>query len=473
MINRLWILLCLLLTNYAVISQDTSAIADAHLVSSYLKDINSKVDRLDQKLDKFTARALKKLQKQENDLKSKVGKKDSVKSAIVFGNAEEEYKRLEQRLQNTTVIQQYIPSLDTLTTSLKFLQQNPKLGSITKTTENIGQSLKKIAGLGSKIEKAEEIKKFLKERKQYLKDQLQNLGFARELKKLNKQAYYYSAQLSEYKSLLKDHKKAERKVIELLSKTKLFQNFMRKNSMLASLFRLPGDPSDPVPLASLAGLQTRAQVNSLIQQQIGTNGQAQFQQNMQDAQLQLQQLKNKVSQFGSSGIDGEMPDGFKPNEQKTKSFLKRLEYGTNIQSQKASNFFPVTSDIGLSIGYRLNDKSIIGIGASYKIGWGNGWKNINITNQGVGLRSFIDYKLKGSFWLSGGYEQNYKTAFRNIDELRDQNAWQQSGLVGLSKVVSLKTKFFKKTKLQLLWDFLSYRQAPRTQPVVFRVGYNF
>jgi hypothetical protein len=52
------------------------------------------------------------------------------------------------------------------------------------------------------------------------------------------------------------------------------------------------------------------------------------------------------------------------------------------------------------------------------------------------------------------------------------NAWQQSGLIGISKVVSVKSKFFKNTKLQLLWDFLSYQQVPQNQAIVFRVGYN-
>jgi hypothetical protein len=228
--------------------------------------------------------------------------------------------------------------------------------------------------------------------------------------------------------------------------------------MLASLFRLPGDPNDPLSQANLAGLQTRVQVTNLIQQQVaagGPNAQQQFQQNMQAAQSQLQQLKNKISQYGRGSSDDIMPEGFKPNDQKTKSSFKRLEYGTNVQSQRATNFFPVTSDIGLSLGYKLNDKSVIGIGASYKMGWGRGWNNIRITNRGVGLRSFIDWKIKGSFWMSGGYEQNYKTAFSDFNQLRDMNAWQTSGLIGLSKMISVKTKLFKKTKLQLLWDFLS------------------
>ena len=167
-----------------------------------------------------------------------------------------------------------------------------------------------------------------------------------------------------------------------------------------------------------------------------------------------------------------MPD-FKPNDQKTKSFFQRLELGTNIQTQKSTNFFPTISDIGLSLGYKLNDRSIIGIGTSFKMGWGTGWNNIHVTQQGLAFRSFIDWKLKGKLWVTGGYEQNLKTLITRMDQLRDISAWQKSGLIGVSKVVSVKSKLFKKTKVQLLWDFLSYQQVPKTQPLVFRIGYNF
>lgn len=157
--------------------------------------------------------------------------------------------------------------------------------------------------------------------------------------------------------------------------------------------------------------------------------------------------------------------------------MKRLEYSANMQSQSATNYFPVTSDIGLSAGYKINDKSIIGIGASYKLGWGRGWDNIRLSSQGVGFRSYIDWKLKGSFWISGGYEQNYKSALRGLSPLSTLwrgaggEVWQKSGLIGISKVISVKSKLFKKTSIKLLWDFLSYQQIPRTQPIVFRIVY--
>lgn len=444
----------------------------------YIEEVSSRADKISGKIDKQSEKALAQLQKQEEKLKRKLAKIDSSKAKQLFGDVASRYKELGSGLKNKTrTAMQYIPSLDTLSTSLKFLQENNAwLSKVKDGKEQVENALDKVKGLEQNFQKAENIKQYLKERRQYLKQHLEQFGFAKDIKKFNKQVYYYSEQLATYKGLLKDHKKAERKAMELLSKTKMFKDFMRKNSELASLFRLPGGPDDPTSAIGLAGLQTRAQVANLVQQQIaagGPNAQAQLQQNLQDAQSQLQSIKNELSRFGKGSSDDILPDGFKPNSQKTKTFLQRLEYGTNIQSQKPNGYFPVTSDIGLSLGYKLNDKSVIGIGASYKMGWGQNIRNIKLSSQGAGLRSFADVKLKGSFWISGGYEMNYFSEFDRVDVLKDMSAWQQSGLIGMSKIISLKTKFLKKTKLQLLWDFLSYQQVPRTQPVVFRVGYNF
>jgi hypothetical protein len=451
----------------------------AKISTRYIEQVSATAGQLEQKLDRQSEKILAKFVKAEQKLQRKLARKDSLKAKEVFGNAQQQYDQLQQKLKKTDQLKQYIPSLDTLGSSLKFLQQNPQLLAITKDgPAKLKEAMTKVNGLQSEFQKAEEIKKFLKERKQYLKDQLSKLGMAKQLKQLDKQAYYYSAQVNEYKELLKDHKKAEQKAIELLSQTKMFKDFMRNNSQLASLFRLPGSNANgSTGAASLAGLQTRSQVNSLIQQQIaagGPNAQAQFSQNMQQAQAQLNQLKDKLSKLGNSGSsDLEMPEGFKPNQQKTKSFLQRIELGANIQSQKSNGYFPVTSDIGLSAGYKLNDKSVIGIGASYKMGWGENIRNIKITHQGIGLRSFIELKLKGSFWLSGGYEMNYRSGFNRFAELRNQSAWQESGLIGVSKVIDLRSKILKKTKVQLMWDFLNYRQVPKSTPILFRVGYTF
>lgn len=469
---KVLLLILVLHTGVLVFSQSkTDSLFGKFDPQKWTAAIEKKSDQLAEKIIAKSQKTLSKLQRQEEKLYKRMLKtKDSLQARASLEESRTKYQSLRDNLRTPAITSgagQYIPKLDTLSTALKFLDQNGING-------NIRNALTKTQVLTNKFQQAEEIKRFIRERRQQLNEQLNQLGLTKQLKKFNKELYYYSQEVNEYKELLKDSKKAERKALELLSKTNLFKDFMRKNSMLASLFRLPGDPNDPTAQANLAGLQTRAQVNNLIQQQIaagGPNAQAQFRQNLQEAQGKLNELKDKVLKHGAGSSDAEMPEGFKPNNQKTKSFWQRLEYGTNVQTQKATNFFPVTSDIGLSVGYKLNDKSIIGVGASYKMGLGTGWNNLQLSNQGAGLRSFIDWKIKGSFWLSGGYEKNYRTAFNDFDILRNLSSWQQSGLVGLSKVLSLKTKFFKKTKVQLLWDFLSYEQVPRTQPVIFRINY--
>lgn len=290
---------------------------------------------------------------------------------------------------------------------------------------------------------------------------------AKQLDGINKDIYYYQQQINEYRSLLNDPAKLQQVTLGLLRETPAFKEFMRNNSQLSQLFSMP---SGYGTAAALQGLQTRTGIQQQLSQRLsgtGTNAQQYLQQQVQAAQSELNKLKDKVNQLGGSGSDMVMPE-FKPNTQKTKSFWKRLEYGLNIQSQKTNALLPTTSDIALIVGYKLNDKSTLGAGAGYKLGWGNNISNIHLTSQGVSLRTYLDVKLKGSIWISGGLEENYQQEFTKIDELKNINAWQRSGLIGLTKKYNIGKK---KGNLQLLWDFLSYSQVPRTTAIKFRLGY--
>jgi hypothetical protein len=473
------LLLLIIFISLRSTAQDSSGVLSTHTSAKYLQAISDKTNQLGKKLDKKSQKAIARFQQTEEKIQKKLSKIDSIAAKNIFTQSKEKYQQLTDKLKDTSNLTQYIPKLDTLASSLKFFAQNPQwLEQIKDGKNKLSEASEKLKEFQSQLQQAENVKQFLKERRQYLRDQLMKFGFAKELKNVDKEVYYYSQQINEYKEIFKDPKKVEKKAIELLSKTKLFKDFMKKNSMLASLFNIPGDPNDPLTQVNLAGLQTRAQVNLLIQTQIasgGPNAQQIVQQNIQQAQSQLQNLKNKVFKAGGGSSDAELPD-FKPNNQKTKSFLERIEIGTNMQSQKGNGLLPVTSDVGLSIGYKLNDKSMIGIGGSYKVGWGNGWNNIRISSQGASVRSFVDWKIKGSFYLSGGFEMNYRQELNGVviparSGIYNAQKWQQSGLIGLSKVVSVKSKFFKKTKVQVLWDYLSYEQVPRGQAVIFRIGY--
>ena len=256
--------------------------------------------------------------------------------------------------------------------------------------------LEKLDALKDKFNQSAKVNEFIAQRKQQIQQLLSKYtqlpgSLKRQFDKMRKSAYYYKAQVSEYKSMLKDPKKIEETAIKVLNKIPAFQKFMKQNSQLASLFGLPGDYGTP---ATLAGLQTRASVQNLIQQRIasgGPNAMAQVRQNLSEAQGELSKLKDKLNQLGGGSGDLEMPD-FKPNTQKTKSFLKRLEYGFNVQFSKNNQWVPSSANLGLSLGYKINDKSSAGIGISYNAGLGT-LQHIQITSQGVGLRSYFDWKM--------------------------------------------------------------------------------
>ena len=437
--------------------------------SKLYQSINKKVLSLQRRLEEKSIKTLQRLQKQEGKLQKKLALKDSIAAKNLF--TENGYQKLATELQHPASVKQvksYIPAFDSLKTSLKFLESSKDIKS--KLPIGFADKIKNVnlnvAGLETKMQQAEEIKNYIKQRKQFLKEQLEKYGMLKEMKGLSKEAYYYQQQLNEYKAVLKDRKKIEERALTELKKLPAFNDFLKSNSMLSQLFPTPDNPVTP---ASLQGFQTRSGMQNQLQQRMGSSAGSmqQIQGQMQQAQGSMNELRDKLKQAGNTGGDMDMPD-FKPNSQKTKTFLNRLEYGANVQTQRPNGFLPVTSDVALTVGYKLNDQAVVGVGASYKMGWGNGFNSIKISSQGVGLRTYLDYKLKAKFWITGGYEKNYQHEFSKLDMLKDLNNWQSSGLIGITK----KYKLGKKTNnLQVLWDFLSYKQVPATQPFVFRVGF--
>jgi hypothetical protein len=463
----IYLLLCLC---PPVFGQDTAASAlmgNAKVADKYIGAVDHKAEYLSGQLDKQTEKYLNQLEKQEARLKNKLSKVDSLAAHNIFANSAARYEAIQNKIKSRTdrVLKgsgQYLPWLDSASTSLKFLSNNPLSGNAAKITGAIS----KVKMLENQFAQAGSVKEFIRQRKEYLSEQLKNYNLGSELKKYNQTAYYYTQQVNEYKQALDDPDKAVNKAMQLLNKLPAFQKFMKENGMLAGLFDIPQDYA-----TNMTGLQTRQQVQAIMASQVqrmGPNGQQMVSQSIGSAQAELSKLRNR---FPSSGATEDMPD-FKPKETKTKTFLQRLEYGTNIQTAKSNYFFPTTTDIAASVGYKISDRNIAGVGASYKMGWGKDIQHINLSSQGIGFRSFVDINLKGSFFVSGGFEYNYQQPFQSISAINNLRAWQQSGLLGISKVVSMKTKFFKKTKLQVLWDMLSYQQVPQTQPVKFRVGYS-
>ncbi|MBE7169528.1 MAG: hypothetical protein INR73_03010 [Williamsia sp.] len=476
-------MLCLLLLSCRVAAQDSSKLSDRVLSmpDKLFTGVDKKAADVEAKLSRQTEHYLHRLDKQERRLKSKLMKKDSVLAAQVFGDVQERYKQLRAMSGKVSKYAEvYSGRLDSLRTGIKMLQMDKYMGVVNHA--GLQSSLERLNGLQERFNQSDQIARYLQERQSQLRNQLEKLGMVKELRKYRKSVYYYQAQAKEYKAMFENADKLQKKVLSVVRQLPQFQGFFQRHSQLAGLFALPASGSDGGEVAAFApGIQTNASMTQVLQEHFGSNSGV-VSKALQQAGGSggqggnvLTTLKDKVSSYGSGSVGNskeEVKDaaGFKPNNQKTRSFWKRVEVGTNVQSQKARSFFPVTTDLGASVGYKLNDRSVVGVGAAYRMGLGSGWNKIKVTHQGVGLRSYVDYKIKGSIYMTGGYEQNYRSTFRSISQLRAYSGWQSSGLLGLSKRYAVGKKL--KGEMKLLWDLLSYQQTPKTQPILFRLGYN-
>lgn len=442
----------------------------ASIPDKSLDYIEKKYSRLSETIQKQNEKVLERMQEKEAKIRKKLALTDSLKAAELFGQSAAKYQSIKDKLQRKLRLREYIPGLDTVATSLQFLSQTGT--SLDANAAKLSDLSNSVDDLQSRLQQATEIQSFVRQREKELKEQLMNTGLAKELLSINKEAYYYQQRFAEYKELLNDRKKLEQRLITEMQKLPLFQRFIEKYSYLTGLFPQQDNYGT---VEALQGLQTRSNVQQILQQSMGTtsiNPEQYMQQQMLSAQSALDNLKDKINKLGGSEGNTEMtmPD-FKPNSQKTKSFLERIEYGFNMQSARSTNLLPLTSDIALTVGYKFNDKASAGFGLSYKIGWGSGLNHIKITSQGVGLRSYLDIKAKGNLWITGGFEYNYMQAFEKLQELYNVNTWQKSALAGATKKIKIGKK--RETKIQLLYDFLANRQIPQTQPLKFRIGYTF
>jgi len=452
-------------------SSDSSISEIQDLPSKYYSKVDKKLSLVNDQLTKKSIKYLAKFQRQEQKLQRRL---QQLHPELAVTDATQKYQELSQKIKSKTASLNKIDGgtynsyLDSLGTTLSFLKQ------VNDFSDKVKSPLSSFDNLQNKLQQSEQIKEFIAERRAQIKELLSKYthlpgSLKNEYDKLNKTAYYYSAQVQEYKNTLKDPKKIEEQALRILNKLPAFQKFMNQNSQLSSLFRIPANYGSA---QNLTGLQTRSSVQSLIQQRIaagGVNAQSQIQQNLAQAQGELNKIKDRLNQLpgGGSG-DPELPN-FKPNSQKTKKLFDRLEFGFNVQFAISNPLLPSTANLALTLGYKLDDKKSCGVGAGYILGMGT-IKHISFTSQGLSLRSYFDWKIKKQFYASGGYEANYNSAFKNIEQLKNYNAWQRSCLAGISK----KYKIGKKNgEMKILYDFFAQRHLPVSSPVLFRTGYSF
>jgi hypothetical protein len=359
--------LCLL--SYASLCQTTpkapvTSSADStisrKLSEKYITDMGSRSAEYQAKMQGATNEYLNKLQAQEQVLQQQLNKTNPDAATKIFSGSEATYNKLQNDLKNNSAnvlnsYGRYVPGIDSAITSLKFLQQgtlsNNKLAS---QSAQISSAMSKVTALENQFKKADNVQDFIKQREQYLQQQLSSYNLPG-LQKYQQQAAYFAQEMQDLKQDWQDPTRMEARAMTLLNKIPAYQQFMSKNSAIANLFNIPTDYGTQ----SVAGLQTKDVVQKAMQQNIGMmgpKGEESAQANISDGQSALSNLRSKINQ-GSSELA--MPEG-QANNQHTKSMFKRLEYGVNTQSTQSTFYFPSQTQFSLTVAYKINDKNTAG-----------------------------------------------------------------------------------------------------------------
>ncbi|HWV68386.1 MAG TPA: hypothetical protein VN105_21155, partial [Chitinophaga sp.] len=144
----------------------------------YLSQVKQKSDKMERQITARSEKALSRFMKQEEKLKRRLGRIDSLKANNLFTHSIDSLGSLKSRMKGklgkySGALTQGGPYLDSLSNSLSFLKDSKGLLEQSKgITDKLNGSLKSVDNLKDKLAQAEQIKAYIRERKQLLKEQL-------------------------------------------------------------------------------------------------------------------------------------------------------------------------------------------------------------------------------------------------------------------------------------------------------------
>jgi len=295
----------------------------------------------------------------------------------------------------------------------------------------------------------------LYEHKEYYKAQVkEHPEYDKWLDKMEKERYYYSAQINEYRKTLRDPSNLDDKLMIGLRSDPRFKDF------LATLTAKSQNPEK---------MQPRRLVQQLMQSQAAVID-PEAAKLLRDAQSKgndlLGNLSNQTASFGNMDNAAQIPN-FTPNPYKTKSLWQRIDVGFILQFDNRTLFLPSTGVAGAQVSFNFDPKFNVGALANFRFDMGE-IKNIQFSHVGAGYGAFANYKVLKALGLQAGYERNQR-AEMEMNENRYPVAWTSSVLAGLTWEYGIGKK--AKASVGVFYDFLHKQHTPVTNAILWRMGW--
>lgn len=303
---------------------------------------------------------------------------------------------------------------------------------------------------------------------------------------IDKSVFYSNEKVKVFQQIKDEPSRLEEKSLEYLQGHEGFDNCLKGNP--GGMEALAGKGIDATALQKM-GYQTKQQMNAQLQKKLGGSGGGIQQQMSKDVakwqdkanklmtagkgvRQKSQELRNSQSSLKRFGkID---KPSFKVNPMKAQPLTRRIEKQINWQTTRATlDGKPAIFQVSAMAGYKHTPNLTYGVGIAPSIGLGQNWSNIRISFEGLGLRSFAEWKWIYGIGLYAGYERTYKmaafddkTTETNLVPNKHNTAIYNEAIVaGLTKTYSINEKW--SGSIQVLYD-VWWKEKSLRSPIIIR-----
>ncbi len=281
--------------------------------------------------------------------------------------------------------------------------------------------------------------------------------YARLLEKVDKENYYYVAQINTYRKALKKPSGIEETVMALAKKDPRWSDF---------LATLPSKKQDPEKM------QPKQLAKQMMQSQASAVDPDAMKLITDAKEKSSGILDNMMGSEAGSAVDNasQMPS-FKPDPYKTAGLWDHFDVGFDMAFERQSYKLPSSGTVGLQLLYHITDHLGMGILGNYRYGLGENIKNIHFSSMGAGYGGFVNYMIIWGFGLQVGWERNYLFAITANDGQEVPAGWTSALLLGITKEYRIGKKM--KGNVSVFYDFLHNRHEPQTNAWLWRMGWRF
>lgn len=497
------------------VGRDSSLILTEKQCNKFSKRASKKCDRLAARIHKSTDSYFQKFEAIEEKALMSICETDERHAESLMRGSLYSFRRMEsmQERKGKEQLGTNIPEFDSLNLAAEYLIDRDNDLILNDTTvltekctcEGLSTLKKSQANLRVELKRTEITQSYVKERSHYLN----GLGdeypqIVESLQSLEKVNYYMAAQSNEYLNLFADRSRPEKLLFGALNKIPGFSEFASLNKQMPQTSALASGITGQTMDIAMAEFKSAAQNQGLdpteiLNQSFGLKNivskNEEVKGSIQDARKNTESLiaeindEYKTMKSDSSlqvtqkekmknEIDLSAKENWEPNPLKTKRFVDRLTYGTSLQANPRTTFFPTAGTLSMQAAYSVSTKMTIGVGSSYIAGFKmnstpEDRKKLQGYTNGMGFRSYLDWNVKYNLYAVSGYEINYRgdnLSNRGLIDFRELSSQQFVSCVAGIKLKKASTKRNLAT-MEILYDFMAQRTG---QPaLIMRMGMEF